>query len=111
MIYFQFGYIIIEQMFDKGDGALMRFSDCINELIEKRIESTNDDIAKTEWYNSLQDKLIEIQNKSPENKKILSEYNLISEEIFRETMTAIYRQAFNDGVESATMMAPILTPK
>jgi hypothetical protein len=89
----------------------MKFSDCFNDLIEKRIESTNDDIAKSEWYNFLQDKLIEIQNRSPENKKVLSEYNPISEEIFRETATAIYRQAFNDGVEAAIMMAPILAPK
>ena len=89
----------------------MKFSECINELIEKRIEYTNDNIAKTEWYNVLQDKLIEIQNRSPENKKLLSEYNPISEEIFRETMTVIYRQAFGDGVETAAMMAPILAPK
>jgi len=89
----------------------MKFSECINELIEKRIESTNDDIAKTEWYNNLQDKLIEIQNRSPENKKLLSEYNPISEEIFRETMAAIYRQAFLDGMESAAIMTPILAPK
>ena len=84
---------------------------CFNELIEKRIEFTNDEIAKSEWYNVLQDKLIEIQNRSPENKKLLSEYNPISEEIFRETMTAIYRQAFTDGVEATAMMAPTLAPK
>lgn len=84
---------------------------CLDELIEKRIDFTNDNIAKTEWYNNLQDKLIEIQNRSPENKKVLSEYNPISEEIFRETATAIYHQAFTDGVEAATLMAPILAPK
>jgi len=55
--------------------------------------------------------LIEIQNRSPENKKLLSEYNPISEEIFRETMAAIYRQAFLDGMESAAIMTPILAPK
>jgi hypothetical protein len=89
----------------------MRFAKCFGELIEKRIESTNDEIAKTEWYNILQDKLIEIQNRSLENKKVLSEYNPISEEIFRETAKAIYRQAFHDGVEAAVIMAPILAPK
>jgi hypothetical protein len=89
----------------------MDFSECLNELIEKRIESINDDIAKTEWYNDLQDKLIKIQNRSPENKKVLSEYNPISEEIFRGTATAIYRQAFLDGMEAASIMAPILAPK
>jgi hypothetical protein len=84
---------------------------CLNELIEKRIEHTNDEIAKTEWYNNLMNKLIEIQNRSPENKKLLTEYNAISEEIFRETATSIYCQAFRDGMEAATMMAPILAPK
>jgi hypothetical protein len=95
---------------EKGD-VCMSFTICFNELIEKRIEFTNDDIAKTEWYNDLQDKLIEIQNRSPENKKVLSEYNPISEEIFRETVTTIYRQAFLDGMEAVTIMAPILAPK
>lgn len=89
----------------------MRFIECLDKVIEDRIESTNDKIAKTEWYNVLQDKLIEIQNRSPENKKVLSEYNPISEEIFRETAKAIYRQAFCDGAQAAIIMAPILAPK
>lgn len=89
----------------------MDFAEFLKEIIEKRIESINDDIAKTEWYSVSQDKLIEIQNRSPENKKIILEYSPINEEIFRETTAVIYRQAFLDGAEAALTMAPILAPK
>ena len=89
----------------------MKFTESFTAFAEERIESTNDEIAKTEWYNNLLDKLIEIQNRSPENKQVLAEYNPINEEIFRESAMAIYRQAFCDGVESAVTVAPILAPK
>lgn len=87
------------------------FEECIEELIEKRIELINDDIAKTEWYNDIQDKLIEIQNRSSEIKNLLIEYNSINEVILQETAATIYRQAFLDGVEAAMTMAPSLAPK
>jgi hypothetical protein len=89
----------------------MKFTESFTAFAEERIEFTNDEIAKTEWYNNLLDKLIEIQNRSPENKRILAEYNPINEEIFRESAIAIYHQAFCDGIESAVTMAPILAPK
>jgi hypothetical protein len=82
-----------------------------DDTIEKRIESTYDKIAKTEWYNNLLNKLIEIQNRSPEIKKALPELNATREEIFRGTATEIYRQAFIDGAKASKTMTPILAPK
>lgn len=89
----------------------MRFIDCFEKLIEDRIESTNDEIANEQWYLELQDKLIELQNKNPLCKAILTENNSINYEIFNETTKKLYRQAFMDGVEAAMIMAPKMAPK
>ena len=90
----------------------MRFIKCFDTLIENRIESTNDELAKEEWYVELQDKLIALQDRPPcEIKSILSECNEINYEIESRTLTHLYRKAFMDGIEAGMIMAPILAPK
>lgn len=88
------------------------FSDCINQLIENRIESTNDEIAKEAWYQELQDQLVVLQKGQPrETKALISKNNEINYEIFQRTMMKIYRQGFIDGMQSGFIMAPKMAPK
>ncbi len=90
----------------------MRFIECFDKLIENRIESTNDEIAKEQWYLELQDKLIALQSRpQSEIKLILSECNEINNEIENQTAIRIYRRAFSDGFEATGLLTPILTPK
>lgn len=87
-----------------------------NEFATRRVEEICNDIAKENWYLSIQDKLIETRKNmcniyGKELSQLLDKYDYLSLEMNCKTNDEIYAQGFIDAVNMSTGLTAILTEK
>lgn len=87
-----------------------------NEFATRRVEEICNDMAKENWYLSIQDELIQTRKDicntyGEELSKLLDKYDYLSLEMSCKTNDEIYAQAFIDAVNMRSGLTAILTEK